>query len=163
MFLSRPIIVQAARDYGALPDAEAVRLARSGEGAGRMPLSADMLEKLLPRDDAPRGTADAQVHASEHQPHSWCLSAHIPSPYTSQPCVQPTPAVYPPHNASAPYHGQCLAAFGNACSLNRCCRCEVESRPTQAEHGGAGASDVKERLRDSMTGLSMGDAGVSRS
>ncbi len=52
---------QAARDYGALPDAEAVRLARSGEGAGRMPLSAEMLEKLLPRDGAPRAPADEQV------------------------------------------------------------------------------------------------------
>ena len=44
--------MQAARDYGALPDAEAVRMARSGEGAGQMPLSADMLERLLPQEDS---------------------------------------------------------------------------------------------------------------
>jgi len=52
---------QAARDYGALPDAEAVRMARSGEGAGRMPLSAEILERLLPKkDEAPQPSPDGE-------------------------------------------------------------------------------------------------------
>ena len=40
--------LQAAKDYGALPDAKMVLMARSGEGAGRMPMSAEILESLLP-------------------------------------------------------------------------------------------------------------------
>ncbi len=60
--------VQAARDYGALPDAEMVRMARSGEGAGRMPLSAEILESLLPKDESPQPSTVEQPGACvEHQ------------------------------------------------------------------------------------------------
>ena len=58
--------MQAARDYGALPDAEAVRMARSGEGAGRMPLSAEILERLLPKDETPKASSDGAGRAFVH-------------------------------------------------------------------------------------------------